>query len=133
MQVVSAAASGVASFAATSDGTVWVWGSSKRGQLGLGPGVIEAHQPKRIPGLEGVMQLAAGWGHVLALKGEGLGCIAGLPASAAHPACASSLACCQTQPFLIAFLLSCCRGRLPCELGVPPPRQAGPFFCCIHQ
>lgn len=71
LQVVSAAASGVASFAATSDGTVWVWGSSKRGQLGLGPGVTEAHQPKRIPDLDGVRQLAAGWGHALALKEDG--------------------------------------------------------------
>ena len=92
LQVVSAAASGVASFAATSDGTVWVWGSSKRGQLGLGPGVIEAHQPKRIPDLKGVRQLAAGWGHVLALKGERLGCIAGLPASAAYSVWGSCLA-----------------------------------------
>lgn len=37
-QVKDAAASGVASFAVLTDGTVWSWGSSKRGQLGLGPG-----------------------------------------------------------------------------------------------
>lgn len=37
-QVNAAAASGVGSFAVLTDGTVWTWGTSKRGQLGLGPG-----------------------------------------------------------------------------------------------
>ena len=39
-QVQGAAASGVASFAVLTDGTVWSWGTSKRGQLGLGAGVL---------------------------------------------------------------------------------------------
>ena len=71
-QVKSVAASGVASFAVLMDGTVWAWGTSKRGQLGLGPGITQALRPQRVPGLEGISQVSAGWGHVCALRGEPL-------------------------------------------------------------
>ena len=67
---MSAAASGVASFAVVEDGTVWGWGSSKRGQLGLGQGIVEALKPQRLPGLEGITQVSAGWGHACALRGK---------------------------------------------------------------
>lgn len=69
MQVKSMAASGVASFAVLTDGTVWAWGSSRRGQLGLGPGCVQTLQPQRLPGLEGITSVSAGWGHACALRG----------------------------------------------------------------
>jgi len=70
LQVTSAAASGVASFAVLEDGTVWGWGSSKRGQLGLGQGTVQALKPQRLPGLEGITEVSAGWGHACALRGK---------------------------------------------------------------
>ncbi len=70
LQVTSAAASGVASFAVLEDGTVWGWGSSRRGQLGLGQGIVEALKPQRLPGLEGITEVSAGWGHACALRGK---------------------------------------------------------------
>ncbi len=70
LQVTSAAASGVASFAVLGDGTVWGWGSSKRGQLGLGQGTVQALKPQRLPGLEGITEVSAGWGHACALRGK---------------------------------------------------------------
>ncbi len=60
----------MASFAVLTDGTVWTWGSSKRGQLGLGPDVVHALKPQRIPGLEGITEMSAGWGHACALRGS---------------------------------------------------------------
>lgn len=69
MQVLGAAASGVASFAIDAQGRVWSWGTSKRGQLGQGAGIAEAVRPARLPGLEGITSVASGWGHALALRG----------------------------------------------------------------
>ena len=69
MQVLGAAASGVASFAIDAQGRVWSWGTSKRGQLGQGAGIAEAARPVRLPGLEGITSVACGWGHALALRG----------------------------------------------------------------
>lgn len=69
MQVLGAAASGVASFAIDAQGCVWSWGTSKRGQLGQGAGIAEAARPARLPGLEGITSVACGWGHALALRG----------------------------------------------------------------
>ena len=40
LQVVSATGSGVATFAITRGGGLFAFGSSKRGQLGLGPGQL---------------------------------------------------------------------------------------------
>ncbi|KAL3146508.1 hypothetical protein ABBQ32_000759 [Trebouxia sp. C0010 RCD-2024] len=71
VRVKSMAASGVASFAVLTDGTVWGWGSSKRGQLGLGPGLVQALHPQRLPGLEGITSVSAGWGHACALREDG--------------------------------------------------------------
>lgn len=48
VSVRSAFASGVVSTAIGEDGSLWVWGRSKRGQLGLGKGVIEALVPSRV-------------------------------------------------------------------------------------
>lgn len=46
--VRAAYASGVISAAIGDDGSLWVWGRSKRGQLGLGKGTIEALVPSRV-------------------------------------------------------------------------------------
>ena len=49
----SAFASGVISAAIEGDGSLWVWGKSKRGQLGLGEQVMEAVVPSRVEALAG--------------------------------------------------------------------------------
>ena len=51
-QVVAVAASGVTSFAATQQGALYAWGSSRRGQLGLGTDVCVAERPTLVPGVE---------------------------------------------------------------------------------
>ncbi|KAL0906355.1 hypothetical protein M5K25_024843 [Dendrobium thyrsiflorum] len=53
VNVQAAYASGVVSAAVGDDGSLWVWGRSKRGQLGLGKGV------------------SFGWGHALAFTRDG--------------------------------------------------------------
>ena len=55
-----------------SDGRVYAFGKSKRGQLGLGRGSVAAAVPEPIPGLEGVLAVSCGWGHALALTGDSL-------------------------------------------------------------
>ncbi len=70
MQVTQATGSGVASFACTSEGDLYSWGSSKRGQLGLGSGVLSCKNPTRLPGVKNIVQVSSGWGHALALNGS---------------------------------------------------------------
>lgn len=53
VKVRAAFASGVISAAIGDDGSLWVWGKSKRGQLGLGKGIIEAIVPTRVEALAG--------------------------------------------------------------------------------
>jgi len=53
VEVINAAASGVVSMAIGKDGALWVWGKSKRGQLGLGKGITEALVPQRVEALAG--------------------------------------------------------------------------------
>lgn len=53
VRVVAAFASGVISAAIGDDGTLWVWGKSKRGQLGLGNDITEAVLPARVESLLG--------------------------------------------------------------------------------
>ncbi|KAK2372916.1 Regulator of chromosome condensation (RCC1) family protein [Trifolium repens] len=73
VKVCGAFASGVVSSAVGEDGSVWVWGKSKRGQLGLGKDVIEALVPSRVEALSGenVAKVSFGWGHALALTVDG--------------------------------------------------------------
>lgn len=53
VKVQEAVGSGVVSMAIDVDGSLWSWGKSRRGQLGLGEGVIEALLPQRIQALSG--------------------------------------------------------------------------------
>ncbi|EOA13345.1 hypothetical protein CARUB_v10026379mg [Capsella rubella] len=73
VNVRAAFASGVVSAAIGDDGSLWVWGRSKRGQLGLGKGIIEALVPSRVETLaaEHVVKVSLGWGHALALTVDG--------------------------------------------------------------
>lgn len=73
VEAITAAASGVVSMAVSKDGALWVWGKSKRGQLGLGKGITEALIPQRVEALaeKEIVQVALGWGHALARTNEG--------------------------------------------------------------
>ena len=51
VQVQAVSASGVVSAAIGSDGSLWVWGRSKRGQLGLGKDIVEAAVPSKVEAL----------------------------------------------------------------------------------
>lgn len=53
VRVQAAFASGVISAAIGDDGSLWVWGKSKRGQLGLGKDITEAILPARVEALIG--------------------------------------------------------------------------------
>jgi hypothetical protein len=53
VRVCAAFASGVISAVIGDDGSLWVWGRSKRGQLGLGKGIVEAIVPSRVEALAG--------------------------------------------------------------------------------
>ncbi|KAL3680593.1 hypothetical protein R1sor_023549 [Riccia sorocarpa] len=65
--------SGVVSMAIAVDGSLWSWGSSKRGQLGLSSSLVQSLLPQKIESLSGykVSQVALGWGHVLACTADG--------------------------------------------------------------
>ncbi|WVZ77466.1 hypothetical protein U9M48_025328 [Paspalum notatum var. saurae] len=73
VQVRAVSASGVVSAAIGSDGSLWVWGRSKRGQLGLGKDIIEADVPSRVEALASydVIKVSFGWGHAMALTKDG--------------------------------------------------------------
>ncbi|RKH49818.1 RCC1 domain-containing protein, partial [Corallococcus llansteffanensis] len=58
------------SFSVKEDGTVWGWGRNIDGQLGDGTQTGRL-TPFQVPGLAGVVSLAAGEGHGLALKSDG--------------------------------------------------------------
>ncbi|XP_022846121.1 ultraviolet-B receptor UVR8-like isoform X1 [Olea europaea var. sylvestris] len=73
VKVRAAFASGVISAAIGDDGSLWVWGKSKRGQLGLGKDITEAVLPSRVEALteEDIIKVSLGWGHALALTKDG--------------------------------------------------------------
>ncbi len=52
----------------TTDGTVWTWGYNSNGQLGYSG---SSSLPAQVPGLTGVVAVAAGATHTLALKSDG--------------------------------------------------------------
>ncbi|KAI9089046.1 hypothetical protein K1719_029325 [Acacia pycnantha] len=73
VNVRAAFASGVVSAAIDDGGSLWVWGQSKRGQLGLGKDIIMAVAPAKVQALAGekVAKVSFGWGHALALTVDG--------------------------------------------------------------
>lgn len=73
VRVRAAFASGVISTALGDDGSMWVWGKSKRGQLGLGEGIIESVSPSKVEALAGeeIVKVSLGWGHTLAQTKNG--------------------------------------------------------------
>ncbi|KAL9160442.1 hypothetical protein ABFS82_08G200400 [Erythranthe guttata] len=73
VKIISAFASGVISAAIGDDGTLWVWGKSRRGQLGLGKDITEAILPTKVDALRGqdIVKVSLGWGHALALTKDG--------------------------------------------------------------
>ncbi|KAL7216525.1 hypothetical protein ACSBR1_028467 [Camellia fascicularis] len=73
VKVQAAFASGVISAAIGDDGSLWVWGKSKRGQLGLGKGITESVSPSRVEALAGeeIVKVSLGWGHALAQTKDG--------------------------------------------------------------
>ena len=71
--VTAIAAGEIHSLALKSDGTVWAWGSNDANQLGLGGGNVPLVQvtPVQVLGSSGVVAIAAGARHSLALKSDG--------------------------------------------------------------
>jgi uncharacterized repeat protein (TIGR01451 family) len=59
------------SMALKSDGTVWTWGNNGNGQLGIGTSLDHRELPVMVPGLGGVVAIAAGDSHSLAVKSDG--------------------------------------------------------------
>jgi alpha-tubulin suppressor-like RCC1 family protein len=59
------------SLALRSDGTVWAWGTNRNGQLGRGTTSDREATPAQVAGLGGVIQVAVGAYHSLALRSDG--------------------------------------------------------------
>ncbi len=69
--VTTVAAGSQHSLALKSDGTVWAWGANYSGQLGVDPSIIQENAPVQVSGLTGIVTIAAGNSHSLALKADG--------------------------------------------------------------
>lgn len=69
--VTAIAAGGRHSVALRSDGTVWSWGSNQRGQVGNGTTGAPVTRPAQVSGLTGVVAIAAGGFHSVALRSDG--------------------------------------------------------------
>jgi alpha-tubulin suppressor-like RCC1 family protein len=70
--IVQVAAGSKHSLALERDGTVWAWGRNEYGNLGQGAIDLLPHAtPTQVPGLTGVVQLASGRDHILALRADG--------------------------------------------------------------
>jgi alpha-tubulin suppressor-like RCC1 family protein len=59
------------SLALKSDGTVWAWGANYSGQLGVDQSIAQENAPVQVSGLTGIVTIAAGNSHSLALKSDG--------------------------------------------------------------
>ena len=72
--VVSIAAAGGRSFAVRADGTVWAWGENSTGALGIGT-LTNTSTPTQVgvgsAGFGGIIRVAAGQAHTLALRVDG--------------------------------------------------------------
>ncbi|WNG33272.1 chromosome condensation regulator RCC1 [Archangium violaceum] len=80
--VVKLAGGSQQSMALKRDGTVWAWGNNDSGNLGQGAEDTVAHpEPAQVPGLSGVVDIASGREHMLALHTDGTVSAWGLNAS----------------------------------------------------
>jgi alpha-tubulin suppressor-like RCC1 family protein len=80
--VVKVVAGSMHSAALRRDGSVWVWGRNTYGNLGQGSADATPHAtPAQVPGLTGVVDIATGRDHVLALHSDGTVSSWGLDAS----------------------------------------------------
>ncbi|MFF5206375.1 RCC1 domain-containing protein [Streptosporangium sp. NPDC000396] len=71
--ITAVAAGADHSLALRSDGTVWAWGDDTSGQLGDGTiGPADNPRPIQVPGLTGIVAIAAGGDHSLALRSDGV-------------------------------------------------------------
>lgn len=69
--IVAVAAGAHHSLALKADGTVWAWGANDRGQLGNGTYSDSCDNPAQVDGLSGIVAIAAGEYHSLAVKNDG--------------------------------------------------------------
>jgi alpha-tubulin suppressor-like RCC1 family protein len=73
--VTAIAGGGSHAAALKSDGTMWVWGWDKMGQLGNGAITVNGYEatgiPQQVPGIYGVTAIAAGNNHTLAVLSNG--------------------------------------------------------------
>ena len=69
--VVAIAAGRYHTVAVKGDGTVWAWGKNQNGQIGDGTLYTNRLAPVQVSGLTGVVAIAAGTEHTVALKGDG--------------------------------------------------------------
>lgn len=76
-RVIDVAASIYGGVALRDDGTVWMWGEDQEGFMASGTLTKSGqngkpqYTPRRVPGIDSVVQIAAGSKHVLALKSDG--------------------------------------------------------------
>ncbi|MGB5070062.1 MAG: T9SS type A sorting domain-containing protein [Flavobacteriales bacterium] len=72
--VAAISAGGFYSMALKTDGTVWTWGSNSHGELGNGSpvGVYKSFIPVQVNDLSGVLSIAAGFQHGLAMTTDGI-------------------------------------------------------------
>lgn len=69
--VKAVAAGAYFSLALGEDGRVYAWGQNRDGQLGIGSSEEAVTEPIRIGGLEGIVEIDAGFDHAMARKGDG--------------------------------------------------------------
>ena len=71
--VIAVKAGGSHTVALKNDGTVWTWGQSGSGQLGIGTTnpTYPTTLPIQVPGLSGVIAIAAGFAHTVAVRQDG--------------------------------------------------------------
>ncbi|WP_272946193.1 chitobiase/beta-hexosaminidase C-terminal domain-containing protein [Geobacter sp. OR-1] len=69
--ITAIAAGDYHSLALRNDGTVWAWGYNNYGQLGNGTDQQASNTPVKVKNLTGIIAIAAGAGHSVALKNDG--------------------------------------------------------------
>ncbi len=69
--VIAVAASFSNTLALRADGTVWAFGKNSSGQLGLPKDLFPHDVPEMVPGLDGVVAIASGLNHSVALRFDG--------------------------------------------------------------